>query len=67
MSTISTSVSNIYDLANETSVAMKNLDSKRAFSTGSDLQKLIQQTQQEMKKGTTEEYKNSLYKLDVRA
>jgi len=65
MSTISSSASNINAMLNEPNTAIKNADSNKTVTIGPELQKGIQETQQELKKGSTENFKQELYKLNV--
>lgn len=67
MSTIDTSISNVYEIMSGPSTSMKNIDDKRVLSVGPELQKNVQETQRAAQKGTTEGYKNTLYKLNVLA
>lgn len=65
MSTINTSVSNVYDIMSQPSTSFKNIDSQKVLSIGSDLQKNVQETQQAANKGTTEGYKQTLHQLNL--
>lgn len=65
MSTISTSLSNIYSIMDQPGYSMKNIDSQKALSNGSEMQKEIQDTQQAAEKGTTEGFKETLHQLNL--
>jgi hypothetical protein len=65
MSTISNNISDINNIMSGQSTAMKNIDDKRVLSVGPELQKSVQETQQAAHKGTTEGFKQSLYKINI--
>ncbi|WP_373000973.1 hypothetical protein [Sulfurimonas sp.] len=44
---------------------MKNIDSQKALSNGSELQKEIKDTQKAAEKGTTEGFKETLHQLNL--
>ena len=62
---ISTSTSNVYAIMSEPGQSMKNTDSQKAMSIAPDLQRGIQETQQEARKGTTDGYKEALHKINI--
>jgi len=67
MATITNSINDIYKIMSEPSTSMKNIDDKRVLSVGPELQQNVQETQQAAQKGTTEGYKEALYKINILA
>ena len=65
MSTISTSISNIYDIMSKPGAPVRNVDSQKVLSIGNELQKNVQETQQAANKGTTEGYKETLHQINL--
>lgn len=62
---LSTSTSNVYNIMNSPSQPMKNLDSQKAMSIGSELQQNIQEVQMSREKGTNETFKREAYKINL--
>ncbi|WP_241761455.1 hypothetical protein [Sulfurimonas gotlandica] len=44
---------------------MKNIDSQKSLSNGSEMQKEIQDTQRAAEKGTTEGFKETLHQINL--
>ena len=63
---MSTSVSNVYDIMSGPGTAMKNVDSKRPMTVGPELERGVRETIQEQQKGTTENFKREvLTKINI--
>ncbi|MCW8837949.1 MAG: hypothetical protein OQJ77_04305 [Thiovulaceae bacterium] len=65
MSSVNTSINNIYDIMNQPATSMRNIDSQKVLSVGSELQKNVQETQAAAQKGTTKGYQETLYKINL--
>lgn len=65
MSTINTAASNVYSIMSESGSSMKNIDSNKALSIGPELQQRVQETKQELDKNSTEDFRNSLHKINI--
>ena len=64
-SSLDTSVSNVYNIMNQPGSAIKNVDTNKAMSIGSDLQQSVQEVQSSRDKGSNETFTQTLYKLNV--
>ena len=62
---VSTSTDNVYNIMSQPSASMKNVDSQKAMSIGPELQQGVQETKQAASKGATENFKASLYKINI--
>jgi len=65
VSSVNTNSSSVLDIMNQPSYSMKNNDSQKALSIGSDLQGKVQESMQAAHKGTTEGHKETLYQLNI--
>lgn len=64
VASLSTSTNMVYKLMSE-STAMSNVDSNKASSIGPDIQQSIQESKMAMEKGSTDNFKQALSKIDI--
>ena len=67
ISSLNASVDNIYEIMNSPSAAISNTDTNKSATIGSDIQKNIKEVLAQSQKGGTDNFRQSLYKLDVKA
>lgn len=67
ISSLNTSTDNVYNIMAHSSIAMSNVDSNKALTIGGDIQQGIQETQAAAQKGSTEGFKQALYKINLLA
>ncbi|MFA6192933.1 MAG: hypothetical protein WC665_11370 [Sulfurimonas sp.] len=67
LSSLSTSTNNIYNIMSHESAAKSNTDTNKAASIAGDVQRSVQETQEALQKGSTENYKQALQKIDILA
>ena len=66
VSSVSTSVSNVYEIMNSPGEAIGNTDPYKTFSAGANMQKNVQEVQAETEKGGNDNFRQSLHKLDIK-
>lgn len=65
VSSLNTSINNVYSIMNQSNASMGNVDSNKAATIGGDLQRGIQEVESSREKGTTDAHRQTLYKLNV--
>lgn len=67
ISSLNASVDNIYEIMNSPSAAISNTDTNKSANIGNDIQKNVKEVMIQSQKGGTDNFRQSLYKLDVKA
>lgn len=62
---VNPSISNIFQIMNEPSAPVKNLDTQKALTIGKILQQNVQEQQASADKGSTETFKQTVYQLNL--
>lgn len=67
VSSLDTSTNNVYNIMNSPSAAFSNTDPNKSLSLGADIQQNVKEIKVQAEKGGTDNYIQSLYKLNVMA